>query len=155
MITLSTGNIFDSDCEALVNPVNCSGVCGAGLAKEFKERFPNNYRVYYDFCKKHEMKPGGILPVALPPDNKHLFIVNFATKGLWTEPSSLSFIERGLANLKKDIQAFGIRTIAIPALGCGLGGLQWRDVRELFREAFEDVPDIDAVVFEPYVAVKE
>jgi len=115
--------------DALVNPVNCVGVMGKGLAKEFKERFPENFKVYKMLCENKELKPGKLLVHYNKYNPK--YIINFPTKDHWKEKSKLDYIEKGLKTLCIQVNKFKICSISIPALGCGLGGLKWEDVYKL------------------------
>lgn len=125
MIVYKTGSIFDSTCTILVNPINCMGVMGAGLAKQFKERYPQNF----EYVKRNKFFPGFILVnyASLP------YIANFATKDDWRNPSKMEWIVEGLYCLRADLHIFDDEgdnvSVAIPKIGCGLGGLNWQDVR--------------------------
>lgn len=142
MITHTTGDIFRANVEALVNPVNCVGVAGRGLALEFRKRFPENFAFYQKACCEGEIAPGRVHLVARPfppvPRTAHWpkRIVNFPTKRHWRDTSRLEDIEAGLLDLTAAVRSWGIRSIAIPALGCGLGGLDWSDVRPRIELAF-------------------
>ena len=122
------GSVFDHGCEAIVNPVNCVGAMGAGLALKFKKRFPDNFKIYADYCRKGEMKTGRVLMVS-NRDRPPAWIANFPTKDHWRDPSRMEWIKDGLLDLRFRIDERGIKSVALPALGCGLGGLNWRDVR--------------------------
>lgn len=126
MIHYVAGNILDSDCEALVNPVNCVGASGAGLAKRFAFRWPGYERTYRAACKRGQVKLGevGWFPIE---DGRR--IIAFPTKDHWRNPSQIEWIKGGLKSLHDLIERDGIKSIAIPALGCGNGGLRWSDVR--------------------------
>ena len=127
-VEFAQGSVFGQGCEAIVNPVNCAGVMGAGLALEFKKRFPHNFTIYADHCKKGEVKTGRVLMV-LNGDRPPAWIINFPTKDHWRDPSRMEWIEDGLADMARQISTRGIESVAVPALGCGLGGLKWRDVK--------------------------
>lgn len=126
------GDIFNSTCEALVNPVNCNGVAGKGLAFYFRLNFPDNFTYYKDICKSHKLFPGKVLLYYYEnnKDNKK-YIVNFPTKLNWWEPSKYEYIEKGMEDLIFNIVKYNISSIAIPALGCGLGSLSWETVRPI------------------------
>jgi O-acetyl-ADP-ribose deacetylase (regulator of RNase III) len=149
MIKFVTGNLLDAKVDALVNTVNTAGVMGKGLALQFKKAFPANSKAYEAACKQGEVQigkmfvfdAGGIVPPR--------YIINFPTKKHWRSPSKLEYIEQGLAALIKVIRDRKIRSIAIPPLGAGLGGLAWRDVRPLIERALADVTDVEVLVFEP------
>ncbi len=149
MITEQSGDdLFQSTADALVNPVNCVGVMGKGLAAQFKRRYPANYREYAVACCRGEVRIGSMFTTTLEAGGRTLHLVNFPTKGHWRDPSDLNFIRLGLADLQRVVDDRGIRSIAIPALGCGLGGLDWPAVRELIIAAFF-VADVDAVLYPP------
>ena len=145
-----TGDIFAESwrVEALVNPVNCLGVMGRGLALRFKQLYPENFRAYADACQRGEVRPGRMFVFETGLDYPR-YIVNFPTKAHWRDASRLEDIEAGLAALVKEVRNRGIRSIAIPALGCGLGGLEWDEVRPLLESALAEIADVRAVVFRP------
>lgn len=145
MIEYCYGNIFDSECEALVNPVNCVGVMGAGLAKQFKDRFPWMFTEYVFHCKCSPFEPGDV--TYHWKDN--IYIFNLATKDHWKDPSQLLWISYGLTNLADLIEELDIKSIAIPALGAGLGGLNWNDVKPMIEEFASNLPDVLIEVYPP------
>jgi len=122
------GNIFDSKAQTLVNTVNCVGVMGKGLALEFKKRFPEMYKDYAQRCKNGDVKLGRPY---LFKHNMHRWILLFPTKGDWRSKSKLSDIEEGLKWLKMHYKQWGIESLAVPPLGCGLGALDWEAVRPI------------------------
>ena len=132
------GNIFEQDVDALVNPVNCEGVMGAGLAKQFKEKYPNMYKEYRKICKNgRPFFPGDRMSFFIEKDN--LWVINLATKYLWKDNSQLEYIDLGVKNIAGLLRSqqnakHPINSIAIPALGCGLGGLRWKDVKKIMEE---------------------
>lgn len=134
---IEKGNIFNSSCEFLVNPVNCVGVMGKGLALEFKNKYPLNFEIYKKACDNASFNIGNLLIV--PVDNK--FIVNFPTKKHWRNKSDLEFIKIGLEELKVAIKDFNIKSIALPKLGCGLGGLDWNEVFDLIKDFHNSIED--------------
>lgn len=130
---IEKGDLFQSGMQTLVNPINCGGdkgegVMGAGLAKIFKDKFPDMFADYKKRCKKKAVKLGEPYLWKSSPD-----ILNFPTKYHWRNPSSLSDIKEGLDFLAANAERWGIRSLAIPALGCGLGGLQWKEVLPLIE----------------------
>lgn len=151
MIRYVTGNILDDDAEALVNPVNCVGVMGAGLAQQFKHRFPVYDLDYRDLCESQLLVPGRVRLHRYPAsgDPGCLWIVSFPTKRHWRDPSELVWIDDGLYDLIRLVDNSGIRSIALPMLGCGLGGLPWPDVLSLIKWHFSRLPDVDARVYGP------
>jgi O-acetyl-ADP-ribose deacetylase (regulator of RNase III) len=131
MIHETTGDILKANVEALVNPVNTYGVMGAGLALQFKQSYPVMADAYSKLCHQRQVRLGevsvwGTGTVAYPH-----YIINFPTKNHWTQPSRLEYIERGLCDLKQKVMQLAILSIAIPQLGCGLGGLNWDNMRPL------------------------
>ena len=124
---IENGNIFNSNCDFLVNPVNTVGIMGKGLALEFKKKFPNNFIKYQKFCKDNSFGIGKLLIVK--ENNKS--ILNFPTKKHWKNKSELDYIIQGLEKLKIAIEKYNINSVAFPKIGCGLGGLDWNIVLDL------------------------
>lgn len=143
------GDILQADAEALVNTVNCVGVMGRGIALQFRKAYPENFKAYKIACGRKELQPGALLVTELGRLQNPKIIINFATKRHWKEKSRIEYIVSGLAALVEEIRRRGIRSIAIPPLGCGLGGLDWSDVRPRILEAFEELPDVTVLVYEP------
>lgn len=148
MIDYRQGNLLDTEAEALVNTVNTVGVSGKGIALMFKEAFPDNFRAYEAASKAGAIEPGGLFITERHDMLGPRWIINFATKKHWRHPSRLEWIERGLATLRHEIAARGIRSIAIPPLGAGNGGLDWTDVKPLIADALAGL-DCEVIVFEP------
>ncbi|HEX8876701.1 MAG TPA: macro domain-containing protein [Phycisphaerales bacterium] len=149
---LGTGDILKADVEALVNTVNCVGVMGRGIALQFKNKFPANFKAYKAACDKGGVQPGRMLVYDLGPLNSPRWIINFPTKRHWKGKSQIEDIQAGLLALKKEIEDRGIASIALPPLGCGLGGLDWTDVRPLIERALGNMPNLRVVLFEPAAA---
>ena len=149
MIQFKSGDIFAEDAEALVNPVNCVGVMGGGLALQFKTRYPNNLTVYAEACRTDGVRPGRMFMFETHMTANPRYIVNFPTKRHWRDDSRIEDIEAGLADLARIIRDLDIRSIAIPALGCGLGGLPWNAVRNQIENALGNFNDVEIIVFEP------
>ena len=148
MIEYRTGNLLSSDAEALVNTVNCVGVMGKGIALQFKKAFPDNFKIYAKACQQGKVEPGQML-VTERLDMPR-YIINFPTKRHWRAKSRMTDVESGLSALVDEIRERRIRSIAIPALGSGLGGLEWVQVRSLIdRELGELSSDVRITVFEP------
>lgn len=143
------GNLLLADTEALVNTVNCVGFMGRGIAAQFKRKYPENFRVYEAACKHKEVIPGKMLVVETGQLTNPRFIVNFPTKRHWRGKSRIEDIKSGLVALVSEVSQRGIKSIAVPPLGCGLGGLNWVDVRPLIERAFSTLPDVQVLVFEP------
>lgn len=151
-LTFKNGDMFSEPVDAIVNTVNCVGVMGKGVALEFKHRWPENYKVYKAACAAKTLKPGRILiheNRRLFGDNGPRFLVNFPTKAHWRSPSKLSYIEEGLDALVHEIRRYGITSIALPPLGCGNGGLDWRDVKPMIAEKLSALKDVKIVAFSP------
>ena len=148
MIRFTQGNIFDSGCDALVNPVNCVGIMGKGLALQFKRRFPANFTSYAAACRSHQLAPGLLHVFHTGPGTPRL-IINFPTKRHWRDPSRLDDVARGLEALAGAIATHDIPSLAVPPLGCGLGGLSWPDVRQLIDHHLSPLPHADIVVYGP------
>lgn len=154
MIEFTKGNILNADVEALVNTVNCVGFMGRGIAAQFKRSFPENFKSYEAACKRKEVVPGKMLVFATGRLTNPRFIVNFPTKRHWRGKSRIEDIESGLKALVKEVAERNIKSIAVPPLGCGLGGLNWRDVRPLIEHAFAHAEATRVVVFEPTETVE-
>jgi O-acetyl-ADP-ribose deacetylase (regulator of RNase III) len=148
MIHEISGSIFDSEAVALVNPVNTVGVSGKGLALEFKKRYPGAFKLYKDRCDAGLIKIGSVHLVHVSEDNPR-FIVNFPTKRDWRKPSRMSYIQDGLYDMFMAIDELCIESIAIPALGCGLGGLDWDKVKQEIEFAAEAYHHIDITIYKP------
>ena len=143
------GNILRADAEAIVNTVNCVGFMGRGIAAQFKRAYPENFKAYESACKRKVVAPGKMFIFETGQLTNPRFIVNFPTKRHWRGKSRIEDIESGLLALVSDVKGRGIKSIAIPPLGCGLGGLDWKDVRPLIERAFAALPDVRTLVFEP------
>ncbi len=149
MITEKSGNLLEADVEALVNTVNTVGVMGKGIALQFKQAFPENFRAYEKAAKRGEIQPGKMFVFETGQFTNPRYIINFPTKRHWRGPARLEDIQAGLADLVHVIQERGIRSIAIPPLGCGFGGLDWSEVRPLILAALGDLPQVQALVYPP------
>jgi O-acetyl-ADP-ribose deacetylase (regulator of RNase III) len=149
MIVLKRGNLIEEDAEALVNTVNCEGFMGKGIALQFKQAFPDNFKVYERACRVGEVVPGKMLVVPTGSLVNPRYIINFPTKRHWRENSRLKYIETGLQALIGEVRRLGIHSIAVPPLGCGLGGLDWRDVRPMIEQSFAAIQDVRVTLFEP------
>lgn len=145
-IRYAVGNLLESKQEALVNTVNLEGYMGKGIAYQFKKRFPENNKAYIQACKSNDIGIGKVFP--FKEDGK--IIINFPTKDRWREKTKISYIEEGLESLKRLITDKGISSVAIPPLGCGNGGLEWREVKPLIEERLKELKNVaDILIYEP------
>lgn len=149
MIDRVEGDLFAADVDALVNTVNCVGVMGKGIALQFKRRYPDVFESYENACKRGDVRIGKMHVVATNRLEGPRYVVNFPTKKHWRNPSRLEYIEQGLANLKEVIRELGIKSIAIPPLGAGSGGLDWSRVEPLIIEQLSDLRDVSVKLFVP------
>ncbi len=155
MIHYKKGNLQESEAEALVNTVNTVGVMGKGIALQFKNLFPHNYKLYATACKSKEIKVGKLFVTeeeSLLTGKK--IIINFPTKTDWRKPSEYSYIEKGLVELTKTIKEKNIKSIAIPPLGSGNGGLDWAKVKPLIEQYLSKVY-CDIIIYEPNYVIVE
>ncbi len=148
-ITYSRGDIFETDVDALVNSVNCVGVMGRGIALQFKERFPDNFKQYKAACDRGEVEPGHMFVTESEADDGPRYIINFPTKRHWRGRSLMEDVVAGLESLALEIRERGIKSIALPALASNLGGLKWPAVREQIDRALSTLSDVKILVMEP------
>ncbi len=155
MIHYKSDNLLDSDAEALVNTVNTVGVMGKGIALQFKNQFPNNFKLYSNACKADEIQVGSLF---ITEENSLIggkkIIINFPTKTDWRKPSEYSYIESGLIDLVRIIKERNIKSVAIPALGAGNGGLDWNRVKTLM-EKYLSTSDCDISIYQPNAIIQE
>jgi O-acetyl-ADP-ribose deacetylase (regulator of RNase III) len=149
MITLTKGNLIETDAEALVNSVNCEGYMGKGIALQFKKAFPEDFKAYKRACQAGEVQPGRMFIFATGSMMNPRYVINFPTKRKWRAKSRIEDIQAGLTALVDEVRERGIASIAVPPLGCGLGGLNWRDVKPLIERAFAELPQVRVLLFEP------
>ena len=149
MITFTRGDVTEADAEALVNTVNCVGVMGRGIALQFKRRYPDNFRAYAAACNRGDVEPGRVFVFETGQLTNPRYIINVPTKRHWRAKSRLEDIDAGLKSLMQEVRERNIRSIAIPPLGCGMGGLDWNQVRPRIEAALRPLPEVRAVVFEP------
>lgn len=149
MIQIKQGNLLTADVEALVNTVNCVGVMGKGIALQFKQAFSENFKTYAKACKNGEVQLGRMFTFIAGTWTNPKYIINFPTKKHWRGRSKLKDIETGLHDLVEEVRRLGIKSIAIPPLGCGYGGLEWPKVRNAIETAFEKMPNVKILLFEP------
>lgn len=150
MIEFTEGNLLEARAEALVNTVNTQGVMGKGIALQFKQAFPLMFREYKRACAAGEVKLGKMHVVDLGVlMGGPRWIINFPTKGHWRGASKIADVEAGLTDLVRVIREAGIKSIAVPPLGCGLGGLAWEKVRPRIEAALTQVPEVKTLIFGP------
>lgn len=149
MIEEASGNLLQTDAEALVNTVNCIGFMGKGIALQFKQAWPENFDRYAKACHAGEVRPGRMFIFDTGRMVNPKYIINFPTKRHWRGNSRIEDIESGLKALIEDVKRLGIRSIAVPPLGCGNGGLDWEEVGPLIHKAFDAVPEMKVLLFSP------
>ncbi len=173
-IEYKKADLLAEEAEALVNTVNCVGVMGKGLALQFKKRFRANFAAYAQACEQGQVRPGRMFVVDLQGQprgeqaafalnvaeepavyradapQRPRYIINFPTKDHWRAKSRMQYIDEGLQDLVRQIRERGIRSVAVPALGCDLGGLDWEDVRPRIERALRSLDGVRVVVFEPH-----
>lgn len=154
VVRIQRGDLFQSSAEALVNTVNTQGVMGKGLAYEFKKRFPESFDYYQEACKNGEIQIGKVQVIRTGKLHPQ-YIINFPTKKSWRQKSKLEYIQAGLEDLLRVVQEHEIKSIAIPPLGCGQGGLRWEEVKSLVEQAFAQLPDVEVELYEPSVPALE
>ncbi|MFN8525611.1 MAG: macro domain-containing protein [Chloroflexota bacterium] len=149
MITFTSGDILHADAVALVNTVNCVGVMGRGVALQFKNAFPANFKAYAAACKAERVVPGKMFVFETGSLHNPRYIINFPTKVHWRAKSRIEHIDEGLRDLVRTMRELRITSIAVPPLGSGLGGLDWALVRSRIAESLAAMPDVEVLVFEP------
>lgn len=152
MITLCQGNLMRDGADALVNPINCAGAMGAGLALQFKRAYPDMNTAYTLACARGAIRPGRIFVYSTASLSAPYYIFNFPTKRHWREASKIEYIDDGLAAMCDLLPEYSVDSIALPALGCGLGGLPWETVREHIEDALGHLPGIDIRLYAPHGA---
>lgn len=155
MIDFQTGDILQADAEALVNTVNCVGFMGRGIALQFKNAFPANFKAYEAACAREEVQPGRMFVFETKTMTNPRYIINFPTKRHWRGKSRMEDIDAGLAALVHEIRTREIQSIAIPPLGSGLGGLNWSDVRPRIVNSLRGLNNLRVIIFEPISAPVE
>src|SRR5437667_5012324 len=149
MLELVTGNRLEADTEAVVNTVNTEGVMGKGIALQFKKKYPEMYEEYRRACEAGEVQPGKMHVFERKDILNPRYIINFPTKRHWRSPSRIEDIKTGLAALAEEIQKREIKSIALPPLGCGNGGLEWDEVLPAIKKALSHLPDVRILVYPP------
>ena len=150
MITYTQGNLLEANVDALVNAVNTVGVMGKGIALAFKQRFPDNMATYARACKTGELEPGKMFVTATHVESGPQWIINVPTKRHWRGKSQMAWIEEGLTDLKRVIKQHHIRSIAIPALGAGNGGLPWDEVIAVITSQLQTLEAVDIHIYKPF-----
>ncbi len=149
MIEYKSGNMLEADAEALVNTVNCVGVMGRGIALQFKNAFPDNYRAYKAACDRKEVSPGHVLVFDLNRFENPKLIINFPTKRHWRGKSRMEDVREGLKDLVRVLREYKVKSVAVPPLGCGLGGLNWSEVRPMIEQALASLPELQVHLYPP------
>ena len=149
MISFTQGNLLEADVEAVVNTVNTVGIMGKGIALMFKERFPDNFKAYARACKDDKIRIGTMFVTKSDEMFGPKWIINFPTKTHWKVKTRLEWIQKGLEDLVRVISEKDIKSIAIPPLGCGNGGLDWSDVRPSIVDVITKIENLDAIIYEP------
>jgi O-acetyl-ADP-ribose deacetylase (regulator of RNase III) len=148
-VALKSGDLLKDNSEAITNTVNCVGVMGKGIALQFKQRWPQNFKAYVHACKHKLIKPGNVFIHDMGQWAQPRYIINFPTKVHWRGDSKIEYIDSGLRDLIAQVERLGIKSIALPPLGCGNGGLEWSKVKRVIFDAFKNHPDIQVTLFEP------
>ncbi|OJJ15706.1 appr-1-p processing domain-containing protein [marine bacterium AO1-C] len=149
MINLTKGNLFESTAQAIVNPVNTVGVMGKGLALQFKERYPENFKHYRQAFETKELTTGKMLLFEVGEEATPRYIINFPTKKHWRGKSKMEYIEDGMVDFVKLIQTHDIQSVAIPPLGAGWGGLDWEEVKACILKYLEPLEEVEFWIYEP------
>lgn len=149
MIEFAHGNLLQANVEALINTVNTAGVMGKGIALQFKQAFPENFHAYEKAVKRGEIVPGKMFVFETGSFSNPKYIINFPTKRHWRGKARINDIESGLQDLSLVLQEKKIRSVAIPPLGCGFGGLDWEEVRPLIVSTMEPLPNIHILIYPP------
>ena len=149
MVEIRRGNVLEAETEALVNTVNCVGFMGKGIALQFKKAYPENFKAYQRAVRTKQVRPGRMFVFETNSMFKPRYIINFPTKTHWRGKSRIEDITSGSKALVEEVKGRNISSIAIPPLGCGLGGLDWQVVRPIIEEAFNEVPDVQVLLYEP------
>src|SRR5215208_2123004 len=118
-VEIRRGDLLAADAEAVVNTVNCVGIMGRGIALQVKNAYPANFKAYEAACKRGEVEPGRMLVHETGQLTNPRYIINFPTKRHWRGRSRIEDIESGLDALVAEVRRLGIKSIAVPPLGCG------------------------------------
>lgn len=147
------GDMFSTNSDAIVNTVNCVGVMGKGVALEFKRKWPENYKFYKRACDKRELRPGKVLTFdrgGIFESEPPRYLINFPTKDHWRAKSKIEYIESGLDALVIEIKKLSIKSIALPPLGCGNGGLDWKIVKPLIINKLSVLDNVRIELYGPF-----
>ncbi len=149
MIDLRQGDILGADADALVNTVNCVGIMGRGIALQFSKAFPEMFKAYRAACDREELRLGTVWVYDLNRFENPRYVINFPTKRHWRSKSRIADIDTGLRALVAEVRRLGLRSVALPPLGCGLGGLDWDEIRPRIERAFAELSDVRVLLYEP------
>lgn len=149
MLTYIIGDILRVESEAIINTVNCVGVMGRGIALQFKNAYPENFKAYAKACKAKEVQPGKMFVTETGQLSNPRFIINFPTKRHWRAASRMEDIDSGLSDLVRVVRELKIKSLSIPPLDSGLGGLDWSNVRPRIEATFASLDDVQVTIFEP------
>jgi O-acetyl-ADP-ribose deacetylase (regulator of RNase III) len=150
MIEMAKGDLLQAPVEALVNAVNVVGVMGKGIALQFKTTYPDMFQSYKEACQSGNLNIGKLHIYEIEGNDHPGFIINFPTKRHWRNSSKIEYVDMGLVALVAEVKSRSIHSIAIPALGCGLGGLAWDDVYLRIVRSFDELPDVKVLLFPPH-----
>ena len=153
MLEYKTGNIFEDNTEAIVNTVNCVGIMGRGIALQSKKLYPENYKAYEKACKAGLVVPGKMFVYETNRIDYPRFIINFPTKRHWRQNSLIEDIAAGMLDFIRIITEYHIKSVALPPLGCGNGGLSWEVVRPLLETSLSSLSDVDCHIYAPQADV--
>jgi O-acetyl-ADP-ribose deacetylase (regulator of RNase III) len=146
---IKDGDLFTSGCDSLVNAVNTEGVMGKGLAAEFKRRWPAMFVNYQAACRNGMLTIGTVMPCKVEHEGREVWIFNFPTKEKWRNPSRAEYVDKGLIDLRRVLRSLELKSVALPALGCGQGGLAWVHVRPKIHLFAATLPDVLVKAYEP------
>jgi O-acetyl-ADP-ribose deacetylase (regulator of RNase III) len=145
---IKDGDIFTSKAKVLVNPVNCVGVMGGGLALTFKNKYPEMFKEYKEICNNFDIHPGDVVYWYSDDKFESYEVLLFPTKDHYRNPSEIEYIVDGLIDLCNNYKKWNISSIAFPKIGCGLGGLNWEDVKPLIINKLKDLDDLEVYIYE-------
>jgi O-acetyl-ADP-ribose deacetylase (regulator of RNase III) len=154
MIEFGSGNLLNAEVDAVINTVNTVGAAGKGLALQFRQAYPDNFRAYAAACKRGEVIPGRMFVYDTGRNDRGRYVINFPTKRHWRAGSKLEDVADGLQDLVRVLQELDVGSVAVPPLGCGHGGLRWAEVLPLIEQAAVEIPGIKVVVYPPAPSVR-